>query len=142
VILTRHYDDGLLTRGVLQLQGLTLQTIERPWIPNPEGPGGLPKKSCVPVGTYTLEHHNGTDFKDVWALVNHELGVYHWTKPEGQTWGRTAILIHAGNYVENVIGCIAPGMTGGDTYVSESRDAVQLIRSILDRRQKHTLVIQ
>lgn len=95
--------------------GLKLATIERPWLPNPAGPGGRRQMSCIEDGAYEVRPHTSDKFPDTFALANPALGVY-WQPgdiPVGQLWGRSAILIHGGNTVQNVIGCIAVGLTHG-----------------------------
>lgn len=51
--------------------------------------------SCIPQGLYRCVPHSGK-FKDVWRLEN--------------VPNRTAILIHAGNNVNDTLGCILTGM--------------------------------
>src|SRR5690554_5983442 len=92
--LVRHAYLPTCTLGELVAGDLVLATIERPWLPNPEGRGGRPMVSCVPDGYYRLIPHESKKFGDCWALINEALGVYYQQRPAGQTWGRTAILIH------------------------------------------------
>ncbi len=73
-------------------------------------PGGTPYRSCVPDGRYTLVKHTRPDGTKTVALVNKGLGVWHRAEDRPNEWGRFLILIHAGNYVEDVVGCIAPGL--------------------------------
>jgi hypothetical protein len=131
-----------VTLGWLHFGPLTLATIERPWIPNAEGPGGKLRESCVPDGTYNLIPHSSDNFPNSFALINEGLGVYYQARPAGQSWGRTAILIHTGNFVSDVVGCIAVGTRhGGITSVTESRIAMARLRDVLGR-DKHTLTIR
>lgn len=133
------------TLGTLQAGALRLATIERPWLPNPDGQGGLLSRSCVPDGTYELRPHDSERFPGTYALVNETLGVYYQTRPAGQTWGRTAILIHVGNRVKDVIGCVAVGLEHGELYgsraVLSSRQAMEQLRGMLGRNY-HELVIR
>ena len=50
------------TRGVLHVGNHTFQTIERPWVKNPDGKGGTPFESCIPDGTYR-PYKRGSDLK-------------------------------------------------------------------------------
>jgi hypothetical protein len=131
--LTRVAYLSTVTLGFLDLGGRLIPTLERPWIPNPHGRGGLPRESCIPDGEYRLEPFDGTRFRNVYRLSNHSLGVYEATRPIGQTWGRTAILFHAGNSVDDVIGCIAVGMAhsvnGGRNVLVRSGEAVNILRA-------------
>jgi hypothetical protein len=45
------------------------------------------------------------------ALVNEELGVWYQKDDRPEDWGRYLVLIHSGNYVDDVVGCIAPGLS-------------------------------
>jgi len=130
------------TLGILRAGSLRLATIERPWLRNPEGPGGKLSMSCVPDGVYSVIPHTSQKFPNTYALINESLGVYYQTRPVGQAWGRTAILIHSGNTSADVIGCIAVGIRhSGVTFVTDSRIAMDQLREVLGR-DKHTLTIQ
>lgn len=149
--LVRHaYLDGC-TLGRLTLpEGRVLATIERPWLPNPLGKGGTLSKSCVPDGLYTVRPHDGK-FKGVYAIYNPDCGVWYQETPpecgppENRRWGRNAILIHSGNFVRDVIGCIAVGIAhahlNGESAVIESQAAMSYLRSALGRVDKHELLI-
>ena len=134
------------TLGELFAGPLHLYTIERPWIPNPKGAGGLPRESCVPDGSYNLLPHDSVRFPGTYALLSHPLGVYQDSLPAGQLWGRTAILIHKGNVVTDVIGCIAIGAKNGfvnnQFCVLESGKALESLQSLLGRTEMHQLIIQ
>jgi hypothetical protein len=138
VILTRIAYLPNLTLGWLTLGGLRLATIERPWIPAENHRGGMSRISCVPDGTYKLRNHSGPRFKDVWALVNPDLDVHH--MPAAGP-GRSAILIHAGNTVYDVVGCIAVGRSfggqGGVPTVLQSQAALAELRQRLGDRLPH-----
>ena len=68
-------------------------------------------ESCIPDGTYRLKKHTRPNGDKVVALINPRLGVWYqkWERPE--PWGRYLVLIHSGNYVTDVVGCVAPGLT-------------------------------
>src|SRR5690349_8210970 len=87
------------TLGWLEFPNLKVATIERPWMPNPKGPGGMPTQSCIPDGQYRVIPHNSEKFPETYCLANELNGVYVAIKPAGQAWGRSAVLIHAGNRV-------------------------------------------
>lgn len=129
--LTRfaYLDD--MTLGWLEIAGLRLATLERPWIPVPEHRGGKVRESCIPDGDYEVVFHTGPHFKQVWALVNPCLDVHH--MPSGP--GRSGILIHAANTVHEIVGCIAVGMEHGDLAgtraVLRSKEAIEALRTRL-----------
>jgi hypothetical protein len=123
------------TLGYLHFGSLALATIERPWIPDPDGPGGQSRESCIPDGTYTVGPWNSERFPNTFILQNDALGVYRQPNliPPGQKWGRSAILIHVGNYVTDVIGCVAVGLQHAESHsmVLESRAAMDRLRAVL-----------
>lgn len=120
-------------------------TLERPWVPAPPfasnlldpPPCGRKGVSCIPPGVYTLVPHDTDAHPDTFALVNPDLWVYHYDS-DVPTWrkgkARTAVLIHPANFVEELRGCIAPGLgraaTGAPTVLS-SRHAFNLLRPFL-----------
>lgn len=142
-----------VTLGKLHAGGLILPTLEEPWIPNLLGPGGQRRgpgtmESCVPDGEYVLKPHDGTTFKRVWRLSNPDLGVYDFPSdiPAGQTtWGRAAVLIHAGNTTDDILGCILVGTSYGrlndKPAVLDSQRALSLLRETLGHDQLHSLTI-
>lgn len=130
------------TLGYLLLPNLRVCTLEEPWSPDPDGPGGQKreigkKESCVPDGLYVLHPHNGAKFRDVWALENRALGVWRSPLdiPKDAKYGRSAILIHNGQSLENTLGCILVGMSLGFSssgpYLTESQKALDAVRAIL-----------
>lgn len=145
LVLTRYAYLHTHTRGRLKFIGGELETIERPWIPSLSGPGGVPSQSCVPDGDYRLIPHDSERFPGTYALVNEDLGVWYQVRPEGQSWGRTAILVHVGNVVGHVVGCIAVGLAvgalEGEHAVLRSRAAMDRLREALGR-EEHTLTIR
>ena len=100
------------TEGFLSWDKAVLATMERPWKPT-DVPGGEPFRSCVPVGSYELLPHTRPDGKAAFALVNPALGVHYLQEDVPAEGGRYLILIHAGNWVSDVVGCIAPGLGKG-----------------------------
>jgi hypothetical protein len=137
--LIRDLPTSKETQGWLTAAELKFATIERPWIPT--SPGGKPEESCVPAGLYKLESHSRPNGDKVVALVNHGLGVYHY--PSGV--GRSLILIHSGNWVTDVIGCIAPGLERGDNpmlpMVKRSKEAMQVIMGYIGDGPAELLII-
>jgi hypothetical protein len=125
------------TLGVLNVNGQLLHTIERPWLPAAQAPAGLNSVSCVPDGIYALFPHNSSKFPNTVALHAPELGVFRDAVPQGTSYGRAACLIHAGNYVVDVHGCIAVGTTTGidrprmEHAVWNSRKALDILRAEL-----------
>lgn len=95
--------------GVILHTNRVLYTLEKPLILSSQWRGGKPFESCVPFGTYELIPHNGNKYKNVFALVNHGLGVYHHKHERANRTDRYGILIHVANWVSQLEGCIAVG---------------------------------
>jgi hypothetical protein len=137
--LLRSTGDSERTTGILQVDGRIFATMERPWLENQAGPGGVPRQSCVPPGIYRVDPWHSVHFPETYIITNPELGVYRQPgdMPAGQKWGRSAILIHIGNFVRNVIGCIAVGMEhgelGGEPAVLRSIMAMRELNKLLNR---------
>jgi len=87
--ILHHYQKG--TVGVLLINDLyCCLTLEPPWRQNERN------RSCIPPGRYQLIPHESSRFGNVWLVDD--------------VPGRTGILIHAGNRVEDTDGCILPGI--------------------------------
>lgn len=146
LLLRRSTGDSERTTGILQVDGQIFATIERPWLPNPAGQGGVPRKSCVPIGVYQVRPWHSVNFPETYIITNPDLGVYRQPGdiPRGQEWGRSAILIHVANFVRNVIGCIGVGMEhgqlAGEPAVLRSILAMRELNKLLNRGS-HTLEI-
>lgn len=118
-ILQREKSTDGGTFGKLTLpDGTSFNTLELPWRDNQSG------KSCIPPGTYKVETRNSPKFGP---------GTYEVKNVPG----RTAILIHSGNYAgnvdkgqkSNVEGCILLGFSrstqSGQPMIQESRAAMK-----------------
>lgn len=118
------------TAGKLFVGDRVLRAIERPWIAA-LSPGGMPHTSCIPDGTYELLRHARPSGDVCVALRNPALGVYYSTEHVPAAGGRYLILIHVANYVQELHGCIAPGLGAtirDDRHmVTASRFAMRLI---------------
>lgn len=108
IMYRKSKDDSSV--GVIFAGNTVLHTIERPLIEGPKWRGGKPFASCVPFGLYKLIPHSSSKYGNVWALVNPELGVYHYKAERMQETDRYGILIHAANWVRQLSGCIAVGL--------------------------------
>lgn len=90
-------------------------TLEDPWNNNKVG------ISCIPEGTYKVSKHTGLKYKDVWIL--HDVP------------GRTAILIHSGNTIDDTRGCILVGNSFGKVKgmpaILDSQSTLNMLRAVL-----------
>jgi len=140
--LVRDLANNACTLGTLAIGSAIYQSLERPWIAaQPAGAKGI---SCVPGGTYRLALHDTEAHPRSFALVNEEIGVYHYELPPGKP-GRTACLIHVANWVSELRGCIALGMErtlNGDAWMlRRSKIAVDDFYSHVPWVTGHTLEI-
>lgn len=143
-----------VTLGRLRVGAFECCTLEEPWLPNPNGPGGMRRdpvkktgESCIPDGDYIITPHNGTLFKNVWRLSNHDLGVFDFEDElESPNWGRATVLIHSGNHTGDILGCLLVGMEFGrldnKPAVLRSRNALEELRRILGPSDLHSLSIR
>ena len=150
ITLQRDLSTPNETLGRLTADFRRWDTIEKPWVPAPNLPCGLKGHSCVPAGTYRLERHSSDAHPNVWALVNPQLGVYHWPWDEPkqlQGIARDCCLIHPANFASELEGCIAPGKSRGKDAatgcwrVFDSRDAINELRTLIGTLADLQLII-
>ena len=133
--LTRKYGDMATTGTLTDMAGsFTFYTVELPWADNHAD------QSCVPEGLYELVPYESPKHGPTWCLHNPSLGIYSGT-PQGVVNFRAYCEIHAANWAEQLLGCIALGLEGQPTFdpitgrvepaVEESRDAVARFLEIL-----------
>ena len=98
---------------------LQLRTLERPWVFNER------KVSCIPSGTYLVKRHISPKFGQCFKIQDVK--------------GRSDILIHSGNVVNDTLGCVLVGLTSGtvddtDTaMVYSSRKAMAVLLALIDK---------
>lgn len=130
LLLERYCYSETETEGIMWLNANEyVYTLERPW--RSGAPGGVSFESCVPDGSYELIPHQRPNGDNVFALRNPDHSVYYTKEERGSKPGRYLILIHPANYVEQVVGCIAPGMVrtiyDNKRMVANSREAMRKI---------------
>ena len=132
--LQRELYSDTETQGVMVFGTTTLYTIEQEW--RPTAPGGEPNNSCVPAGLYRLKDHQRPNGDGVVALLNSGLGVYYGPGDRPSSVGRYLILCHAGNWVKDVVGCIAPGLSRATSdqgpMVTSSKAAMKKLMEYID----------
>ena len=150
--LRRYSYSDTETEGVLRFGNEVLYTIEQPWVPNPNGaPGGKPFHSCIPDGMYTLLPWTRPNGDEVWIISEPSLGVHKLPDHHERGYGRDLCLIHKGNWVTDIEGCIAPGIarlpmsnrkTGKvEQAVGNSTAAMKRLVRALGRNDRHILAI-
>lgn len=151
MIITLHREQYLpeCTLGLLEVSGKKFFTIERPWEAHAVGRAGADHRSCVPEGTYRLIPWMRPSGEKTFALSNPALDVYQapFDIPrERHGIARALILIHAADYVHDVLGGIGPGLgrsrEQGHWVVTSSRDAMNQIRTLVAHKFDLTLIIQ
>lgn len=122
LLLLRYEDDSLRTFGILVVPpGDACHTVERPWLDN------KPFVSCIPPGVYTLRPwESPTKGKCL--------------KIEGCEPERTDCLIHRGNVVKDVTGCVAVGEYRGNL-ANAGRKEPAVLNSKLIMRQLLTRIV-
>ena len=115
ITLTRLYNGDDCTIGVLSTtEEMLCFTIENPWRHNQKD------ISCIPVGHYRCEPHEGNKFKETWKVMDVE--------------GRGGIVFHIGNTESDTKGCILPGTTVG---VLSKEKAVLSSRIAMEKLREH-----
>ena len=114
--LTRVCSTSKGTFGVLSENGVPLcLTCEEPWKANQR------LVSCIPTGIYKVISRFSVKHKNHWHIQN--------------VPGRDLILIHAGNTINDVEGCIIVGrsfgLSAGLPAVMQSQEAMQILREKL-----------
>lgn len=131
LILVRDSYGPKETMGKLYANGkLLAHTIERPWVKDEAHRGGTSFESCIPDGTYRLRKHTRPNGDKVVALINPDLGVWYQKEDRPEPWGRYLVLIHSGNFVEHIVGCVAPG---SNRTIYENRPMVTSSRATMAR---------
>ena len=121
---TQHLKTATL--GTLSIDDVTtdpIYTLENPL-------RATDKDNRIPAGEYLCKPFSGTKYKDVYEVTNVK--------------GRTAILIHAGNYEEDTLGCILIGsrqVTSPKPAVLDSKMCFQRFRSLIGK-ENFKLVIE
>ena len=80
------------------------KTLELPWLNN------ATQKSCIPTGTYKVVPRTSAKFKKHFHVLDVQ--------------GRSYILIHAGNYFTDILGCILVGDSHKDVNNDGFRDVL------------------
>lgn len=117
-ITLQRFSSDKVTFGKMRLE----------WLPNhkdiytlelPRGNGG--SGFCITQGLYNCILHNSPAHPDTWELLN--------------VPGRTSILIHVGNYAQDTLGCILPGLTINEDklMVGRSKDAMQYLHELIGK---------
>lgn len=114
VYLLRTYQDTCTESILLMLKENKLcyecRVLE---LPDKNNQPGI---SCIPEGEYDVTPYTSVKFKQCFAV--------------NKVPGRSAILIHAGNTVDDTRGCLLPGHYNGLGNVSDSRKTLSDLRKL------------
>jgi len=115
-LLLKRYIEETHCRGDLFLNGTHIcKTLELPDLDNANN------VSCIPEGIYDLAPHNSRKFPETFRVL--------------KVPNREAILIHSGNKLTDIQGCILVGLkfagTGKATFITRSKDAMNILRRTL-----------
>ena len=116
--------------GVLIVDGFPIcATLERPWINN------VRNVSCIPAGDYICN----------WTKSSRAGNVDGWLVGIDHVEGRDKIRIHAGNYIDDSLGCILLGTqfdhVSGNPTIGGSRPAVGRFLKLMQGRENISLRI-
>lgn len=119
--LQRVLDNHLGTIGSLILNDkIIATTLERPWRDNE------PFESCIPCGVYRLSKWNSGKFGDCAKVLDVQ--------------GRTNILFHAGNDINDTKGCILLGngldIQSDKPFILDSKYTMDVFLKLLDEQNK------
>lgn len=121
------------TFGRLVVEGKEFYTVERPWKDNQSN------VSCIPEGTYSLR------MRDSGVVTRSTGGAYSRGWEVTNVKGRSFIMIHPGNTVDDLQGCIAPGkqlgVVNGKWAVASSRPAFDELMKLLAGQDEWNLTI-
>lgn len=127
VLLKRDYKGNDCTLGKMYFGESFVETLELPWKDN------LPKISCIPDGEYEVEKTYSPSFKkQLWLIKN--------------VPNRSGIRIHSANFVSELLGCIAPGLSRYDLNkdgiidMKDSRKAMSLLEEELPDKFKLKII--
>lgn len=101
--------------------GRKFYSLERPWL------GNQPNISCIPAGEYLLKWHESPKYGMCYEVTAVE--------------GRTRILIHAGNYPKDTLGCILLGCGFGENAVFNSRKAITQFHDLTKGEDVQLLIV-
>lgn len=135
--INRYGSTPFGTFGELIINDNKFYTVERPWLNNER------EKSCIPAGEYRLEKHVRQNGNLVVALVNEEIGIYHYPNEKAK---RDLILLHPANTMDDVIGCIGIGEGLGfiknKWAITKSRKSTEYIMRLLYKENYNKLTIK
>lgn len=121
VTLKRNFDNGKETLGELFFENFACKTLERPYL------GNQTNISAVPTGLYNVQ----------WRFFFRKLRYAYQLQ---NVPSRSGIFIHAGNYVNDVQGCILLGDSYNDinsdglTDVLNSRITIKKFEDLMNKR--------
>ena len=131
--LNRFYINNKVTIGRIKISNQAFCTIERGWKDNQVN------VSCIPEGEYSIYPHKSPKFGDVYIIFGGTVGY-----SVSDTVKRTHCLIHVGNSIEDVNGCIALGLHLSFPYnnptITDSKQAMNLFKDLLKYKEAKLII--
>ena len=101
-------------------------TLEQPWRDN------LPFISCIPADSYICSHYTSRRFPNTYKI-------------EG-VMGRTNILLHKGNWIDDTAGCIMVAekfeVFGGEAVIADSKGGYEDLNELVKGEKEWRLVVK
>ena len=122
-VIRKTTSEGGTTSEVYARKGndsIKLYGIEPPWRDN------KPFVSCIPSGQYVILPWESSKYGDCFAFTGGEVSLY-----KGSGAARYACLIHPANYAHQLQGCLAVGLSKGET--TEGNPAVWSSRKAMSK---------
>lgn len=118
--LQRFLSTNGFVAGTIELDDCTIYTLELPWRNNERG------MSCIPHGLYEVTPHGWEEDTQVKFKQTYHIQ---------DVVGRSAILIHVGNYTKDTDGCVLVGMgfkvDAESVMITNSKVAMNKLRQTL-----------
>ena len=151
-VIDFDFDPAEKRVGVMVVGSKALFTIEKPFIPNSEAPGGVgggkPNVSAVPLGEYAMVQRKSPSKGLQWHFYNPALHVFlDWADMQ-YPWQRFSTMFHIGNYSRSVEGCCGLGVRlanfgGADGLgVSQSGAAMTYFNDFMEGETEARLIIK
>jgi len=140
IVIRRQPDSKKGTHGFMDPGGKLWHSIEAPDL------GNKPFVSCIPCGEYVLVPYSSSRYGECFMMVNPDLNVYARkdSPGRGETGRYKCLFVHAGNEVENFIGCVGASHAydvENDRLLSSTKKACLEINRLVHEEGSYRLLI-
>ena len=133
-VVRNEYTNNEVLGDIVFLSGLTLKSIENPWVDNKQ------RQSCIPTGEYKC----GKRFSGIVQRTTARRAKKYrqgWEIKDVPT--RTYIMFHIANRASDLLGCVAPGLNegviGNERAVLSSGDAFDIFMDEMENFDEWTV---